>query len=94
MTDTAGHLHDLGAELRESHHCWPGNDRHLGLQDLVFLRTLRALTQFKLSIILVSILVHGLARVRVNNGQLLVEREELGVALAIHEELGGILLEA
>lgn len=73
VTYTAGHLHDLGAELRESHHCWPGNDRHLGLQYLILFRALRALTQFKLSIILVSILIHGLARVRINDGQLLVE---------------------
>ena len=73
VTYTAGHLHDLGAELRESHHCWPGDDRHLGLQYLILFRALRALAQFKLSIILVSILIHGLARVRINDGQLLVE---------------------
>ena len=38
MSDSAGDLHDLGAELWESDHGGPSNDRHLGHNHLIVFR--------------------------------------------------------
>ena len=93
VADAARNLNNLGAEAREGYNSWPSDDRHLGLRCSVLFRALRAGVQVELPGILVSGLL-SLGGLGVDDRQLLIEREQLGVALAVHEELDGLLLEA
>ena len=93
VADAARNLNDLGAEAREGYDSWPSDDRHLGLRCSVLFRALRAGVQVELPGILVSGLL-SLGGLGVDDRQLLIEGEQLGVALAVHEELDGLLLEA
>ena len=73
VADTAGDLHDSRAEFRESHHCRPRDDLHLGLRELIFFGALRTGSLLELTVILALVLVYSLARAGINYWQFLIE---------------------